>query len=241
MIASLCHQGHRVLAKVRKCKQQLSAWLFLHSKYKDLETQSSTCCLFLLEYTFSSEQAGCLGTFALFYCGTFFLDTSILLLVLLFNILHYLKLYSFLGLTVYLALHDTRRKRHSVCLGCHPSALFGGAERKLCWVGRCTYRFQEEAEKTSLFWVSLSNIFTRVRFEHHRGLGEKLSFPSLQCRENHQKCGLYMQMACVQIHNFAHIFFFLFLMKVYVLELTGTFSQELVLHISVFHIQWSCW
>jgi len=121
---------------------------------------------------------------------------------------------------------------NSMCLGCHLSALFGGAESKLCWVGGCTHRFQEEAEETSLFCASLSSIFTSVRFEHHRNLGGKLSFPSLQYRENHQKCGLYMQMACVQIPNFAHIFSFFFLMKVHVLELGGTFSQELILHIS---------
>lgn len=177
----------------------------------------------------------------------FFLDTSILPLVLLFNILHYLKLYYFLNLTAYLALYGMRRKRHSVCLGCHLSALFGGAESKLCWVGGCTHRFQEEAEEASLFCVSLSSIFTSVHFEHHRNLGGKLSFPSLQYRENYQKCGLYMQMACVQIPNFAQIFSFFFLMKVHILELGGTFSQELILHIcfsfifsGILLVAWNC-
>ena len=37
-------------------------------------------------------------------------------------------------------------------------------------------------------------------------------------------------MACVQIPNFAQIFSFFFLMKVHILELGGTFSQELILH-----------
>lgn len=177
----------------------------------------------------------------------FFLDTSILLLVLLFNIVHYLKLYYFLNLTAYLALYGVRRKRHAVCLGCHLSALFGAAESKLCWLGGCTHRFQEEVEEASLFCVSLSCIFTSVRFEHHRSLGEKLSFPSLQYRESHQKCELYMQTACVQILSFAHIFSFFFLMKVRVLELAGSFSQELILHISfsfifsgILLVAWNC-
>lgn len=193
--------------------------------------------LFISAWIYILSKLGAWEQMPYFTVVHLFLDTLILLLVLLFNILHYLKLYYFLNLTAYLALYGVRRKRHAVCLGCHLSALFGAAESKLCWTGRGMARFQEEAEEASpILCITQLHLHQCSLWTSQKPWG-KLSF-SLQYRESHQKCGLYMQTACVQILSFAHIFLFLSYEGACARAGWQFFSRADFTYLFQFHIQW---
>lgn len=106
------------------------------------------------------------------------------------------------------------------------------------WEGACIgSRRREEA---SLFCVLLSCIFTSVRLNITEVLGKKLSFPSLQYRESHQKVwALYANLSLGANPQFCtHIFLF-FLMKVLVLGAGWQFfSRADFTYLFQFHIQW---